>query len=40
LSAGIGRPAEARMMLAEIYGWFAQGFKTTDLKKLRRCSTK
>ena len=27
-----GRHDEARAMLAEIYGWFAEGFDTADLK--------
>jgi predicted ATPase/class 3 adenylate cyclase len=27
-----GKPAEARAMLAEIYGWFTEGFDTADLK--------
>jgi predicted ATPase len=27
-----GRRADARAMLAEIYGWFTEGFDTTDLK--------
>jgi predicted ATPase len=27
-----GRRDEARTMLAEIYGWFTEGFDTTDLK--------
>ncbi len=26
------RPDEARAMLAKIYGWFTEGFDTTDLK--------
>jgi predicted ATPase len=28
-----GRGAEARSMLAEIYGWFTEGFDTADLKE-------
>src|SRR5262249_39045320 len=28
-----GRKAEARQMLAEIYGWFTEGFDTADLKE-------
>ena len=28
----LGRRDEARAMLAEIYGWFTEGFDTTDLK--------
>jgi hypothetical protein len=27
-----GRHDEARTMLAEIYGWFTEGFETADLK--------
>jgi predicted ATPase len=27
-----GRREEARAMLAEIYGWFTEGFETADLK--------
>jgi predicted ATPase len=27
-----GRRDEARLMLAEIYGWFTEGFDTADLK--------
>jgi predicted ATPase len=27
-----GKIAEARQMLAEIYGWFTEGFDTADLK--------
>jgi predicted ATPase len=32
LLAKLGRRNEARMMLAEIYGWFTEGFDTADLK--------
>jgi predicted ATPase len=32
LLASKGRPDEARIMLAEIYGWFTEGFDTADLK--------
>jgi predicted ATPase len=32
LLAGQGRHEEARAMLAEIYGWFTEGFDTADLK--------
>jgi predicted ATPase len=32
LLAQQGRRAEARTMLTEIYGWFAEGFDTADLK--------
>jgi class 3 adenylate cyclase len=28
-------PEEARQMLAEIYGWFTEGFDTADLKEAR-----
>jgi hypothetical protein len=27
-----GKRNEARAMLAEIYGWFSEGFDTADLK--------
>jgi hypothetical protein len=27
-----GRRGEARTMLADIYGWFTEGFDTADLK--------
>jgi adenylate cyclase len=27
-----GKRAEARQALAEIYGWFSEGFDTKDLK--------
>jgi predicted ATPase len=27
-----GKKEEARQMLAEIYGWFTEGFDTTDLQ--------
>jgi predicted ATPase len=30
-----GRRDEARAMLAEIYGWFTEGFDTADLKDAR-----
>jgi tetratricopeptide (TPR) repeat protein len=32
LLAGSGRRDEARAMLADIYGWFTEGFDTADLK--------
>ena len=32
LLAKQGRRDEARTMLAEIYGWFTEGFDTADLK--------
>jgi len=32
LLAKQGRRDEARSMLAEIYGWFTEGFDTADLK--------
>ncbi len=28
---------EARRILAEIYGWFTEGFDTKDFKRRRRC---
>jgi len=30
-----GRPAEARALLAPIYGWFTEGFDTPDLKEAK-----
>jgi predicted ATPase len=30
-----GRPAEARDLLAPIYGWFTEGFRTPDLKNTK-----
>jgi predicted ATPase len=27
-----GKTAEARQLLAEVYGWFTEGFDTVDLK--------
>jgi predicted ATPase len=30
-----GRQDEARQMLAEIYGWFTEGFDTTDLQEAK-----
>jgi predicted ATPase len=30
-----GRPTEAQQILQEIYGWFAEGFDTADLKEAR-----
>jgi predicted ATPase len=30
-----GRHAEARVLLAPIYGWFTEGFGTPDLKEAR-----
>ena len=30
-----GKKAEARQMLAEIYGWFTEGFDTADLQEAR-----
>ena len=29
------RRAEARAMLADIYGWFTEGFDTADLKEAK-----
>ena len=28
-----GKKDEARQMLAEVYGWFTEGFDTADLKE-------
>jgi predicted ATPase len=30
-----GKKAEARQMLAEIYGWFSEGFDTADLREAK-----
>jgi predicted ATPase len=30
-----GKREEARRMLAEIYGWFTEGFDTADLKEAK-----
>ena len=30
-----GKREEARQMLAEIYGWFTEGFDTADLKEAK-----
>ena len=30
-----GRSAEARDLLAPIYGWFTEGFETPDLKEAK-----
>ena len=30
-----GKKKEARRMLAEIYGWFTEGFDTKDLKEAK-----
>ena len=30
-----GKKEEARQRLAEIYGWFTEGFDTVDLKEAR-----
>ena len=35
LLAKQGRRDEARAMLAEIYGWFTEGFDTRDLKEAK-----
>jgi adenylate cyclase len=34
-----GKKAEARQMLAEIYGWFTEGFDTADLKEAKALLT-
>jgi predicted ATPase len=30
-----GKVLEARQMLAEIYGWFTEGFETKDLQEAK-----
>ena len=32
---GQGRGAEARDLLAPVYGWFSEGFETPDLKEAK-----
>jgi predicted ATPase len=34
-SVSLGKREEARQMLAEIYGWFSEGFDTADLQEAR-----
>jgi predicted ATPase len=34
-----GKLAEARDLLAPVYGWFTEGFDTLDLRRQRRCWT-
>jgi predicted ATPase len=29
------KPREARQLLADIYGWFTEGFETADLREAR-----
>jgi hypothetical protein len=31
----LGKTEEARAILAEIYGWFTEGFDTADLKEAK-----
>ncbi|MXN60878.1 hypothetical protein GRT45_34005, partial [Burkholderia pseudomallei] len=31
----VGRVAEAREALSEIYGWFTEGFDTADLREAK-----
>jgi predicted ATPase len=35
LLASRGKRSEARRLLREIYGWFAEGFDTADLQRAR-----
>jgi predicted ATPase len=30
-----GKKAEARRLLADVYGWFTEGFDTADLKQAK-----
>jgi hypothetical protein len=30
-----GKRADARRILAEVYGWFTEGFESVDLKEAR-----
>ena len=34
-----GKRDEARELLAPVYGWFTEGFDTSDLKQAKACST-
>ena len=34
-----GKAAEARQLLAEVYGWFTEGFGTADLQEARALLT-
>jgi predicted ATPase len=36
LLASQGRREDARTVLAEIYGWFTEGFDTADLEDAKR----
>ena len=31
----LGKQAEARALLAPVYGWFAEGFDTADLQEAK-----
>jgi predicted ATPase len=35
LGRGLGKPDEARALLAPVYGWFTEGFDTLDLKEAK-----
>jgi predicted ATPase len=35
LRRGQGRPAEARDLIAPVYGWFTEGFDTPDLREAK-----
>jgi adenylate cyclase len=35
LLAQLGRREEARQILSEVYGWFTEGFDTSDLRGAR-----
>jgi DNA-binding SARP family transcriptional activator/NAD(P)-dependent dehydrogenase (short-subunit alcohol dehydrogenase family) len=37
LLASQGQTTEGQHMLAEVYGWFTEGFDTPDLREARRC---
>jgi len=32
-----GKQAAARKLMAEVYGWFTEGFETTDLQEAKAC---
>jgi predicted ATPase len=35
LSRDEGKPQQARELLAQVYGWFTEGFDTLDLKEAK-----
>ena len=35
MEGDVGKPQEARELLAPVYGWFTEGFDTLDLKEAK-----